>query len=114
MMIHFRFSDIIGKDSFQKRYHLKIPKGERLRNLAFHTADDYTPIVKESRGAIMTIKALMSTNEKWMKAFPRSLTEILHSQIKFDKKHCKECKCVMSSEGLGVLRCSRAEGRSRC
>eukprot|EP00794_Sanderia_malayensis_P009953 gene9953-10973_t len=103
--------NIIGKDSFNRRYHLKIPKGERLRSLAIGTADDYMPIVKESRGAVMTVKALLSSNEKWMKAFPVSLVEVLHRQVTFDKSHCKKCHCALNKEGQGSFVCIRADRR---
>ena len=105
LLSHF-ISDIIAKDSFNTRYHLKIPRGERLRNLAFRTADDYIPIIKESGGGIMTIKALISSNEKWMKAFPVSFNHIMLKQIRNDKRRCKSCRCGRHREGHGVLQCS--------
>ena len=103
---HIFTADIIAKDSFNTRYHLKIPRGERLRNLAFRATDDYTPIIKESGGGIMTIKALISSNEKWMKAFPVSFNHIILKQIRNDKRRCKSCRCGRHREGHGVLQCS--------
>ena len=107
------FSDVIGKDSSNKRYHSRIAKGEKLRSIVFPPADDYLPIVKETRGAVMTIKGLMSSNEKWMKAFPISLNSIIQSQIREDKSMCKTCVCMKSREGFGFMSC-RKDAKAKC
>ena len=107
-MYVFQFLGVIGQDSFNVRYHLKIPKGERLRNIPFHTSDDYVPIVKESGGALMTVRGLVSKNEKWIKAFPISLREIILNQIKNDGIACKSCSCVKDVLGFGQLQCANS------
>ena len=110
---YINFEGVIGQDSFNIRYHLKIPKGERLRNLLLHTSDDYVPIVKESGGAIMTVKGVVSSNEKWIKAFPISLKEIILNQIKRDGIACKSCSCVKDGMARTRLQCVNTN-RNNC
>ena len=109
----FFLLDVIGQDSSNMRYHLKIPKGEERRNLFFHTSDDYVPIVKESAGAILAAKGLISSNEKWRKAFPISLNQIILNQIINDRSTCKSCSCVKDDWGFPQFQCSNAI-RDRC
>ena len=99
---------MIGKDSFNTRYHLKIPNGETLRMLSIDTYDDYVPLVKESRGGIMALKSLTSLNDKWMKAFPISFKRMILKQVQNDKTRCKACRCVPRADGYGEMRCTQA------
>jgi len=110
----YRFKKgVIGQDSFNTRYHLKIPRGERLRSLIFPTSDDYVPIVKESGGAVMTVKGLLSSsNEKWVKAFPISLRQIILNQIKKDGRACKSCSCVEGDMRMMHLQCTNTDESS--
>ena len=84
---------VIGKDSYGKRYHIREPLGQDFRRLNFPSPDDYIPLVKQSRGAVFTLKAFIQNNAKWSKALPLSLSKVLTQQIAKDQKQCKACTC---------------------
>lgn len=83
--------DVIGKDSCGKRYHVREPLGQNFRQLQFPNSDDYIPLVKQSNGAVFTLKAFVSQKSKWTKALPLSVNEVLSSQLKMDQKQLKDC-----------------------
>lgn len=84
---------VIGKDSYGKRYHIREPLGQSYRRLNFPSPDDYIPLVKQSRGAVFTLKAFGQKSVKWSKALPLSLSKVLTQQIMKDQKQCKVCTC---------------------
>ena len=84
---------MIGKDSFGMRYHVRLPGGESFNTIRFPPPDDYMPLIKETGGAIFTLKAFVSNHSKWSKALPISISKALGMQIEQDQTRCKICKC---------------------
>ena len=86
-------TDVIGKDSSGKRYHVREPLGEDFPNVSFPPSDDYIPLVKQTRGAVFNLKAFTDSNAKWAKALPLTLSSALKLQAINDQKQCKQCSC---------------------
>ncbi|XP_066921867.1 uncharacterized protein [Clytia hemisphaerica] len=86
--------DIIGKDSYGRRYYVREPLGRDSPRTRFPKQDDYIPLVKQSRGAVFTLKAFLNGNSKWSKALPFSVSKVISLQSKTDQHQCKECACA--------------------
>lgn len=84
---------MIGKDSFGHRYHVRLPKGERIGSIQFPPPDDYMPLVKETGGAVFTLKALTSSRTIWSKSTGIAIGKAISLQINRDQKLCKTCYC---------------------
>lgn len=94
LFVFFFFNKgVIGKDSYGKRYHIREPLGRDFGRLNFPSPDDYIPLVKQSRGAVFTLKAFVQNNVKWNKSLPLSLSKVLTQQIVKDQNQCKACTC---------------------
>lgn len=85
--------NVIGKDSFGMRYHVRLAKGESFNSIRFPPPDDYLPLVKQTRGGVFALKAFVSKQSRWQKALPVSLSKAIKLQIEGERKNCKECKC---------------------
>ncbi|XP_065667671.1 uncharacterized protein LOC101240168 isoform X3 [Hydra vulgaris] len=85
--------DVIGKDSFGMRYLNRLPKGEKHSSVQFPPPDDYMPLIKQSQGAVFTLKAFVSNLPIWEKSWYIALSSALQLQIARDRKLCKECDC---------------------
>jgi len=94
---------VIGKDSYGKRYHVREPLGQDFSGVPFPPADDYIPLVKQTRGAVFTLKAFIRNHAKWSKALPVSITKVLSLQTKMDQNQCKECVCGKCKDVLNEL-----------
>lgn len=96
-------ADIIGKDSSGKRYHVREPLGEDFPNVSFPPPDDYIPLVKQSRGAVFTLKAFTKNSAKLTKALPITLSSAVKLQAKIDQNQCKECMCGICKNVLNEI-----------
>ena len=95
--------DVIGKDSYSKRYHVREPLGQDLPRVSFPPSDDYIPLVKQTRGAVFTLKAFLRNNAKWSKALPISISKVLSMQARIDQNQCKECVCGKCKDVINRL-----------
>jgi len=87
--------NVIAKDSHRTRYHVRMPEGEEFsRGISFPPTDDYIPYVKQTGGAVFTLKAFTTKDDAWSKALPSSVTRILQKQIDKDVNQCKNCNCL--------------------
>jgi len=97
--------NVIGKDSFGHRYHVRLPKGERIGSIQFPPPDDYMPLVKETGGAVFTLKALTSSRSIWSKSTGIAIGKAISLQINRDQTLCKTCYCN---------RCENNANRAEC